>query len=89
MTSWYPIYEYSIDGIKIRKRSRIGNATELFYIGQKISMYVNPKNVNEFYCPEEKTILVVKVFAVIGVLLLLYLVVLLVLGATIVSCGLG
>lgn len=67
--SWYPVYEYEANGHTIRKRSHMGSAHQDFYVGQKVNLYINPENCNEFYCPDEKTGLLVKIFGGIGILL--------------------
>lgn len=68
--SWYPVYEYWVDGQRVRKRSHVGSAREDFYVGQTVQVYVNPQNINLFYCPDEKTELVRNIFAGVGVLLI-------------------
>lgn len=70
MVSWYPVYEYRINGKVITKRSYIGSARQDFYPGQMVTLYVNPENVNEFYCPEEKTGMIRKIFGFVGALLI-------------------
>ncbi len=54
MVSWFPIFEYWYGGISIQKRSSMGSAHQDFYIGQRVQLYLNPQNPNEFYCPLEK-----------------------------------
>lgn len=69
--SWFPVYEYFIRGKRIRKRSHLGSAQQDFYIGQEVTIYVNPENANEFYCPQEKTGKLRVIFLLIGILLII------------------
>lgn len=71
MVSWFPVYEYWYGGNRIRKRARIGSARQDFYVGQRVELYLNPQNPNEFYCPVEKNKLVEAVFLGVGCLLLI------------------
>ena len=69
--SWFPVYEYVVREKRIRKRSHLGSAQQDFYIGQEVTIYVNPENVNEFYCPQEKTGKLRVIFLLIGILLII------------------
>ena len=69
--SWFPVYEYVVREKRIRKRSHLGSAQQDFYIGQEVTIYVNPENANEFYCPQEKTGKLRVIFLLIGILLII------------------
>lgn len=69
--SWYPVYEYEIGGHLIQKRSFMGSARQDFYVGQAVHLYVNPENVNEFYCQEERIGLLKGIFLGVGIVLLI------------------
>lgn len=69
--SWYPIFEYEVDGQKIQKRSLYGGAQQDFYKGQQVNVFVNPLNLNEFYVPEQNSGMLGKLFMLIGICLLL------------------
>lgn len=71
MTSWFPIYEYWYQGNRIQKRALTGTSNQDFYIGQKVKLYLNPFNPNEFYCPEEKRGFLIGVFYAVGSLVFL------------------
>ena len=71
LISRYPVYEYSVDGRKFRKRSSVGSTYENFRIGKNVVLYVNPENMNEFYVPENQNNFEIVAMAVLGVLLLL------------------
>ena len=49
----------------------LGSAQQDLYIGQEVTIYVNPENVNEFYCPQEKTGKLRVIFLLIGILLII------------------
>jgi hypothetical protein len=68
--SWYPIYEYTVNGQTIRKKSYFGQSKQIFYPGQEIELYYNPNDYNEFYVPKEKAEGFVNIFKIIGGVLL-------------------
>lgn len=70
MVSWFPVYEYWYRGTQITKRSKVGSADQNFYVGQKVELYVNPQNPNEFYCPLEKRKVLEAIFLGVGCVLL-------------------
>lgn len=53
IASWFPIYEYVINGITIRKKAFVGTAKPEVTVGEKVSIFINPNNPEEFYCPGE------------------------------------
>ena len=66
--SWFPVYEYIVNGTVKRNQAFAGTAKPEVPIGQKVALYVNPERPDEFYCPDEKKVPVQKVFAGVGVL---------------------
>lgn len=78
--SWSFVYEFTINGMTMRKRSSTRHAHEKNRKGQDLVIYVNPKNPNEFYSLEENEELIPKVFIGIGILLIVLCVVVMVLG---------
>ena len=68
MMSWFPVYEYIVNGTVKRNQAFAGTAKPEVPIGQKVALYVNPERPDEFYCPDEKKVPVQKVFAGVGVL---------------------
>lgn len=68
--SWFPVYEYQLNGHIIRKRSNMGHSEQTFFKGQTVTIYVNPENENEFYCPAEKSGKIQMIFSLLGSLLL-------------------
>lgn len=67
MKSWFPVYEYMIDGVKQKVRARVGTAKPEVNVGQAVELYVNPDRIDEFYCPTEKISCIQKVFTGVGV----------------------
>ena len=55
MKSWFPVYEYMIDGVKQKVRARVGTAKPEVNVGQAVEEFVNPDRTDEFYCPTEKS----------------------------------
>lgn len=65
--SWYPTYEYYVNGIRYEKESTFGNKKKLFQEGQLVEIYYNPANPEEFYVPAEKaegSVMIFTIFAV-------------------------
>lgn len=67
MMSWFPIYEYVVDEKVKRNRAFIGTSKPEVSIGQKVLLYINPEHPDEFYCPEEKSALIRKIFTGVGI----------------------
>lgn len=67
MKSWFPVYEYMIDGVKQKARARFGTAKPEVNVGQAVELFVNPDRTDEFYCPTEKISCIQKVFTGVGV----------------------
>ena len=58
----------SMEGL--RKRSNMGHMEQTFFTGQTATIYINPENENEFYCPAEKSGKIQTIFLLLGSLLL-------------------
>ena len=71
LQTYYPVYEYTINGILRRKKAFIGTAKPEVSIGQKVELYINPNNEDDFYYPLDKDVKIGKIFAVLGVVILL------------------
>lgn len=78
--SWHAIFEYTVNGQEVRKRDQTGSAKPKFEPGQKICLYVNPKNIEEYYWPEEKEEKLGRAFMIMGAGILFLSVVVTVLG---------
>lgn len=71
LVSWHPVFTYEADGHEITKRSSYGNSKQMFYVGQKVNVFYNPKNPNEYLVPEEKTSNVRWIFLLVSLGLIL------------------
>lgn len=67
LKSWFPVYEYTVDGVKLRAKALIGTAQPERQVGETVELFVNPDRTNEFYCPTEKRSCIQNVFIVVGV----------------------
>lgn len=67
LKSWFPVYEYTVDGVKLRAKALIGTAQPERMVGETVELFVNPDRANEFYCPTEKRLWIQNVFIVVGV----------------------
>ncbi len=68
--SWFPIYEYFLNGIKFREKAFVGTPKAEVKIGGKVPIWVDPNNPKQFFCPSEKRLLLQKIFTGIGIVLL-------------------
>ena len=68
--SWFPVYEYWVDGRKIQQRSSVGGLSKDFQIGQKVTLQINPQNVKKFYNPNSQMGRLKTIFLVVGAALL-------------------
>lgn len=69
--SWYPIYKYQANGKTFQKKANSGGTKNSFSIGQQLTLYLNQKNPEDFYCPLESENFLAKLFTGIGIFLLL------------------
>ena len=67
IASWFPVYEYVINGITFKKKAFVGTAKPEVTVGEQVSIFINPNNPEEFYCPHEKRILLQKIFMGVGI----------------------
>ena len=72
MYSWIPVFTYKVNGQEISKRSIYGAERQMFYIGQKVTVYYNPDDINDYYVLEEKNISKIqKLFFIISMILII------------------
>ena len=70
--SYYPEFSYTANGISYNERSVIGTPRPRFTEGQKITVFYNPANPEDFYVAEDGlSNSVFYVFLVVGILLLI------------------
>lgn len=70
LKSWFPVYEYTVDGVKQRAKALIGTAQPERQVGETVELFANPGRANEFYCPTEKRSWIQNVFIGVGVVCL-------------------
>ena len=71
LQTYYTVYEYTVNGILRRKKAFVGTAKPEVSIGQKVEIFVNPNNADEFYFPLEKDTKIAKIFAAVGAIILI------------------
>jgi hypothetical protein len=52
--SYYPVFQYLVDGKSIEKKSTVGTSRPRFTEGQDINISFNPNNSEQFYVAEDK-----------------------------------
>lgn len=67
--TWYPVYEYSAGGQTIRRRSVVGGEKHKYTVGKQVTLMVNPQNIEECYNPEDPMGFLVKIFLIVGCVL--------------------
>lgn len=71
MLSWFPTFTYEANGHTIEKTSLYGAAKQNFYIDQKVTVFYNPQNPNEYFVQEEDVAGIQKIFLAVSIVLLL------------------
>lgn len=70
--SWYPTYEYTFHGKRVRIQGKNGCASKKkYYVGQKMPIYINPESPDQYYNPYENVNMILNIFFAIGVGMLL------------------
>lgn len=69
--TWYPVYEYIVDGQQMTIKSNIGNGETHFEKGQQVTLYYNPYNPEEIYVPEENAESLMVFFKIMGIAFLI------------------
>ena len=54
------------NGEKVRKRDQTGRDYPRLKQGQQVCLYVNPDNIEQYYCSEEKEEQLGRIFSVVG-----------------------
>lgn len=68
-TYWHPVFQYEVNFRQLTKQSHFGSAVPFFEIGQRVTVYYNPANVDEYYVAEEKTGMIELIFSGLGAVL--------------------
>lgn len=65
---FYPIYKFIADnGNEVVVKNNISINPKLLKIGQQVTLYFNPNNLNEIYVPEEKAEDSAKIFSLMHI----------------------
>ncbi len=69
-SKFFPVFEYTVDGVHYEKASRFGSANHgNLYIGKPVNVFVNPNDHDEYYVEENKTPnFVLNMFIFIGIM---------------------
>lgn len=70
--TWYPFYEYMVNGKKFKVRGNVGNKRDHFQISQLVTLYYDPADPEVIYVPEENPEKAVLIFRLISVVFLLF-----------------
>ena len=65
--SYFPVYEYAINGKIFRKRAFVGTAKPEVQKGDRLFLLINPDNPDEYFCPSEKFKQIKIIFLGIGI----------------------
>ena len=68
-SSWHPVIEYNIRGLRYIKESAFGSSRPKYAIGQTVEVYYNPEDHHEYYIAGDtlpKTIAII--FTVVGII---------------------
>lgn len=66
LKSYFPTFEYTVNGVTISKDSNIGSHKQDFHVGKTVTLYINPEDADEYYCPTDGARAVKIIFASIG-----------------------
>ena len=86
-SSWHPVFEYNIGELKFIKESIYGSSQSKYAIGQKVEVYYNPEDYNEYYIAGftlPKTLATIFTFIGIGAIIIAIISSILILKITIV-----
>lgn len=51
--TYYPVYSCIVDGVSVDLKAKFGLRKDYFYKGQRVNIYINPKNYSDFYVKED------------------------------------
>lgn len=68
-TSFYPLFEYNVDGIKYVRKASTGSSSPKYGIGQQVEIHYNASNPNEFYDGKGNSSMIMGIiFTILGLL---------------------
>lgn len=67
---WVPTYGYYFNGVWRKKKGKVGVQANKFRVGQSLKIYINPKNEDEIYVPEEGEKDIINITFAVGCILI-------------------
>ena len=68
-TTFYPLLEYNVGGVKYVRRTSNGSSSPKYGIGEEIEIHYNASNPNEFYDGKGNSSMIMgMIFTIIGIL---------------------
>ena len=68
---YYPIFEYKVKQTKVVQKSKYGHTMKPYKIGQKVKIYYNPNNYNDYYVVDEMLESYIYLMMIIGSILVI------------------
>ena len=65
--TWYPVYEFYVNGERVVQKSVIGTGKNSVQTGQQTILYYNPENPHMIYVPAENQMSVSTILKIIGI----------------------
>lgn len=66
--TYAPVFRYEYNGKEYTYRSNVYSSSAEYFVGERTSIYVNPKNPNEIYHkPKGSAVIINVVFKIVGV----------------------
>ena len=65
--TWYPAYEFYVNGERVVQKSVIGTGKNSVQTGQQTILYYNPENPHMIYVPAENQTSVSTILKIIGI----------------------
>ena len=71
-TTFYPIFEYTVNGNTYVQQLRVGSRPCKYHIGQNVELYFNPEKPEQFYDKNSNISGIVggMIFAIIGIIII-------------------
>ena len=67
---WIPTYGYYFEGVWRKVKGKVGVQANKLRVGQSLKIYVNPKNEDEIYVPEEGEKDIINILFAVGCILI-------------------
>ena len=65
--TWYPVYEFYVNGERIVQKSVIGTGKNSVQTGKQTILYYNPENPHMIYVPAENQMSVSTILKIVGI----------------------